>query len=66
MVSWLTVIVTISLSVMIYFLVRGIVLALSSRDVPDAPEGDYEIKVIGKIKGGYLAIMRGVKSTDES
>ena len=59
MVSWATVVVACSLTGMIYFLVRGIRIAMSGKELPDPEEGDYDIKVIGKVgSNGLLTIMR--------
>lgn len=65
MVSWATVVVAVSLMAMIYFLVRGIRLALTSKELPDPDEGDYEIKVVGKLKGGRLLTVMSPRRTDE-
>ena len=59
MVSWATVVVACSIISMIYFLVRGIQAAMSGKEPPDVPEGDYEIKTLGKVgRSGFLTIMR--------
>jgi len=58
MVSWATVVVTCCLMSMVYFLVKGIKLAMSDKELPDPSEGDYDIKVIGKVRNGLLAVMR--------
>ena len=59
MISWATVVVALSLVFLIYFLVIGIRIALSNKELPDPPEGDYDIKVIGKVgSNGLLTIMR--------
>ena len=59
MISWATVVVALSLVFLIYFLVRGIRIALSNKELPDPEEGDYDIKVIGKVGSkGLLTIMR--------
>jgi len=59
MVSWATVVVSLSLVFMVYFLIRGIRIALSNKELPDPPEGDYDIKVIGKVgSNGLLTVMR--------
>lgn len=58
MVHWGTVIAAICLGFLIYFLVRGIRMALSNRTLPEPKEGDYTIQVIGKTpRGDYLAVM---------
>jgi len=59
MVSWATVVVSLSLVFMVYFLIRGIRIAMSNKELPDPPEGDYDIKVIGKVGSkGLLTVMR--------
>lgn len=59
MVDWTTVVVSLSLVFMVYFLVRGIRIAMSNKELMDPPEGDYEIKVVGKVgSNGLLTIMR--------
>ena len=70
MVSWATVVVACSIVGLIYFLVRGIRIAMSNKEPPDPEEGDYEIKLLGKLRGGrFLAIMtrrvQEPKSTDD-
>ena len=65
MVSWATVVVACSLVFMVYFLVRGIRIAMSNKGLPDPEEGDYDIKVIGKVgSNGLLTIMRPRNAKD--
>jgi len=54
MVSWTTVVVTVCLVFMIYFLVKGIRVAFSDKELPEPVEGDYEITVIGRTHSGKL------------
>jgi len=64
MISWTSVMVTLSLTFMIYFLIKGIRMALTSKDLPDPEEGDYEIKVVGKLKGGKLLTVMSPRKPD--
>jgi len=66
MVSWATVVVAVCLVFLVYFGYRGIKYALTTKDLPDPAEGDYEIKVVGKTgKGQLLAVMTPRKVEDE-
>jgi hypothetical protein len=57
-IEWLTVVVAVVLAFLVYFLYLGIRIALSGRDLPDPQEGDYTIKVVGKLgRRSYLAVM---------
>lgn len=66
MVEWATVIVSICLAGLVYFLIKGIGLALKGRELPDAEEGDYVIKVVARIgHRGYLAVMSRYERRDK-
>ena len=65
MVHWSTVVTSVCMVFLIYFLVKGIRMAFSSKELPEPEEGDYTIKVVGKTKHGkYLAIMSPHKKVD--
>lgn len=58
MIEWMTVVVAVCLGCLVYFLVVGLRMAFSRKDLPDAAEGDYNIKVVGKLgRKSYLAVM---------
>ena len=61
MISWLTVVVTICFVAMIYFMVKGIKLAFSSKELPEPSEGDYEVEILGKFKDGRLLVVMSPK-----
>lgn len=66
MVQWTTVVVSVCLVFLVYFLVRGLRMAFSSKELPEPKEGDYTIKVVGTTRhGGYLAVMSPRKESDE-
>ena len=64
MISWATVVVTLSLVAMTYFLVKGIRMALDGKESLEPPEGDYEIMVIGRLKGGRLLATMSPKTIE--
>lgn len=62
MVQWATVVASVCLVFMIYFLVKGLRMAFSNKELPEPKEGDYTIKVVGKTRRGeYLTIMSPCK-----
>lgn len=66
MISWISVVVAVSLVFMIYFLWKGIAVAMSDRSLPEPEEGDYEIQVMGRMKNGsLLAVMTPRKSSEK-
>lgn len=67
MLEWAAVIILVVIAAMIYFLYRGVRLAFSNHELPDADEGDYVIKVIARLgKRGYLAVMSRHEPKDET
>ena len=65
MISWITVVVACSIGGLIYFLVKGIKMALFAKELPEPSEGDYEIAVVGKFRDGrLLAVMSPKKEKD--
>jgi len=62
MVQWATVVASVCLVFLIYFLVKGLRMAFSNKGLPEPEEGDYTIKVVGKTRHGeYLTIMSPCK-----
>jgi hypothetical protein len=67
MISWVTALVAVFMVFAIYFLVMGLRIAFSNKELPEPAEGDYEIKIIGRLtKSKLLAVMTPKVNDDKS
>jgi len=65
-IEWLTVLVAVVMVFLVYFLYLGVRIAFSSKDLPEPKEGDYTIKVVGRLgRRSYLAIMDSYDKPDD-